>query len=279
MTKPIVILGASRGPGRVLYDRLRDSGRQILGLARSPRDIGESETAKFIECDAEDIDSLAGLTPTSATFIHCSRPEHLTAYLQTSPAIDRLIAIGSTRVYTRFPDDKCARLAAMSHEIWMRDIPSTILHPTMIYGATGFNNIERIFNIARLSPWLPLPDNGSALIQPVHVLDVSKAIEAALKNDSTIGKTLVVAGKEAMTYRQFVELCIRTAGTRCNVISLPYTLVAIMALLTSLIPGIPTISQDEIRRLLEDKNFDTSEIEALLGDSPMAIEDGLKLIA
>lgn len=275
MTRPIIILGASRGPGRLIYEKLRAQNLPVLGIARTRRGI---ESDDFIECDASDTAALAELVPGDAALVHCTRPEFLIQLLQLEPKVARLVAVGSTRVYTRFPDDKCTRLAEMSHAIWMRDIPSTILHPTMIYGTDGFNNIERIVSIARRSPWIPLPEDGKALIQPVHVNDVVTAIENCLNDDTTISKTIVLAGKEPISYRSFVELCIAQAGQNCSVINMPYTLVALLGFLTQLVPFIPTISQDEIRRLLENKDHDTTDMKTLLGVDPISLKEGLASI-
>ncbi len=272
-----VIIGASTGPGRLLFEQLRDEGAEVVGIARDRRDLVVSGRARFVELDVNDVQALADEITEHATLIHCSRPELLTAYLLTDPALGRLIALGSTRVYTRFPDDKCDRLAAMSHAIWMRDYPSTLLHPTMTYGAPGLNNIERVMRIARLSPMIPLPEHGKSLIQPVFAGDVVKAIKACLSNDNTIGKTLVVPGCTAITYRAFIERCIALSGARCKVVSLPYWLLYLLAPVTRFLPGVPDIGQDEIRRLLEDKNFSPEDLTDLLGVHPVDLDKGLTL--
>ncbi|MBO6556325.1 MAG: hypothetical protein JJ934_02505 [Pseudomonadales bacterium] len=271
----IVILGASSGPGRLLFEQLRDSGTPVIGLARSRRDVSLSGQAEFIEVDAEQLSQLQTFIDADDTLVHCSSPELLTNYLKTEPQLKRLIAIGSTRIYTRFPDNKCNRLADMAHVIWMGNIPTTLIHPTMIYGAPGLNNIERVIRIARLSPFIPLPENGRSLIQPILAADLVKAILACLSDLSTIGKTIAVPGKEAVTYRRFVELCIEHSGSRCRVLSVPYFLIALLAPFTHILPGVPNITQDEVRRLLEDKNFETEDLESL-GVEPTSIEDGLE---
>jgi len=272
----IVILGASSGPGRLLFEHLRDNNQPVLGLARSRRDVVDASQAVFEEVDAEIPGALQAVVEPEDVFVHCSSPELLTNFLKTEPRLKRLIAIGSTRIYTRFPDDKCGRLAAMSHVIWMGDIPTTLIHPTMIYGAPGLNNIERVVKVARISPIIPLPDNGRSLIQPVFAADLVKAILACLDDESTIGTTIAVPGKEAVTYRKFIELCVELSGSKCRVISVPYFLLSLLAPLTHVLPGLPVITQDEIRRLLEDKNFDTGALEKLGVDS-VSLEEGLRL--
>ena len=112
-----IIIGASTGPGRLLFDRLQTEGRPVIGLARQPRGITDSENAKFVALDATDTNMLASLLDEETTLVHCSRPELLTALLRQNTPLKRIVAVGSTRIYTRFPDDKCNRLAAMTLDI------------------------------------------------------------------------------------------------------------------------------------------------------------------
>lgn len=274
----LLVIGASGGPGRLLFEQLRDAGEDVIGIARHRNALAaDTATARFIETDASNTETLVALVDEDTTLIHCSRPEFLTALLALKPRLKRVIAIGSTRIYTRYPDDKCARLAAMAHAIWMGDIPATLLHPTMIYGAPELNNIERVVKVARLSPVIPLPASGKALIQPVLAADVVRGIRACLADETTIGRTIVLAGRQAVSYREFIECCIRTANLKCRVISMPYPLVWLLAPVTTLIPGIPDISHDEIRRLLEDKNFSTGDMIDLTGENPVDIAEGLTI--
>lgn len=273
----IVVVGASNGPGRLLFDALRESGVDLLGIARQQRNLQTSEAARFISLDASDTDALEDLLSPGDILVHCSRPELLTPLAARQPDIDRLIALGSTRIYTRFPDDKCARLTAMTHAIWMTDLKATILHPTMIYGAPGLNNIERVMQFARRFPYIPLPADGAALIQPVHASDVVNMITACISDRSTIGRTLIIAGGAPLTYRQFVERCITHANTRCRVISMPYWLMGLLGWATQLLPFVPAVSPEEIRRLLEDKAFAVEDASRLLGRSPLDFETGISL--
>lgn len=272
----VVVIGASSGPGRLLFDELRASNIEVIGIARSAKGIKNSDRGKFIRMDAMDTDGLLKILPPETCLIHCSRPEILTALLQRNLMVQRLIVLGSTRIYTRFPDDKCKRLAAMSHELSMSDLKVTLLHPTMIVGAPGLNNIERIVNVARVSPIIPLPGDGASTIQPVEAADVVQAVLACMSNSDTIGKTIVLAGHGAITYRQLIEICVDAAGLKCKVVNLPYPLVWLLSILTPLAPGIPTIGSDEVQRLLEDKDFDIEDMLNLLGVKPKTVEVGIR---
>ena len=63
-----------------------------------------------------------------------------------------------------------------------------MLHPTMIYGAQGEDNVQRLAALLRRLPFVPLPGGGRALVQPIHQDDVTRAIRAALSVRGT-GRT------------------------------------------------------------------------------------------
>ena len=273
----ITIIGASSGPGRLLYDELMAESIPVVGIARNRKGVSTSSTAQFFELDAQNSSALRDLIKKDTTLVHCARPEILTSLLGLNPDIHRLIALGSTRIYTKFPDEKYAQLVQMSEAIWRSNINASLLHPTMIYGAPGLNNIERVIRVARVSPFIPLPNNGEALIQPVSADDVVRAIRACIRNKMTIGKTITVPGKKPITYRRFIELCLKYAGIKSRIISVPFTFLSFLAHLTRLLPGIPTIKQEEIRRLLEDKDYSTEGLKPL-GLEPTEIEKGLRLL-
>lgn len=272
----VLIIGASSGPGRLLFDQLCDEGFNVTGIARSRQGAKPQGLGKFIRMDATNTDGLAELISKDTTLVHCSRPEILTALLARKPTLSRLIALGSTRIYTRFPDDKCQRLSAMAHEIGMGNFMATLLHPTMIVGAPGFNNIERIMGVAKISPIVPLPGAGEAKIQPVTADDVVRSIRACMNNDATIGRTIVLAGHQPLSYRVFVETCIEGAGLKSRVVNLPYPIIWLLSLVTQITPGIPSIGRDEVQRLLEDKDFDVTDMMQVLGVTPTDTIEGLK---
>lgn len=271
----ITILGASRGPGRLLFDQLAGEGQAVVGIARNRDDIAECNAASFISLDGLDAAGLQRHIAPGTTLVHCAPPEILTGLLALEPDLARLVALGSTRLFSRFPDDKQRRVAAMAEAIAGSSIPATLLHPTLIYGAPGLNNIERILRVARVSPWLPLPAQGRSLIQPVFARDVVAAIRTSLAQDETIGTTLVIAGPDAVSYREFVETCIAVAGLSCRVVSMPYAILRFLAPVTRLIPGLPGITAGEIERLLEDKNFPTDEAGRLLDMAFTPLQAGL----
>ena len=154
-------------------------------------------------------------------------------------------------------------------------IPATILHPTMIYGAITQNNIERIIRFAKSWPFIPLPRNGKSLIQPIHNEDVVKALLNCLDNKAVMNKSIVIAGPSPMTYREFVEKIIAATGFSCRVVALPYVFIKALLKISNYFPTLPNIKDAELRRLLEDKNFDTLAMQTLLKIRSRSFTEGI----
>jgi hypothetical protein len=89
---------------------------------------------------------------------------------------------------------------------------------------------------------------------------------------------MVIAGPEAMPYRDFLAAVARAAGLGARpVLPLPLGLLSTLAGLTRRIPGLPSIGADEIRRLTEDKAFDIAPMRDILRVLPIPLKGGLAL--
>ena len=100
--------------------------------------------------------------------------------LAAAPPDARFVFLGSTRKFTRWPDAHGNGVLAGEAAFLASGRSGVMLHPTMIYGAQGEDNVQRLAALLRRLPFVPLPDGGTALVQPIHQDDVTRAIRAAL---------------------------------------------------------------------------------------------------
>ena len=121
-----VIIGASRGPGYLLFNELKDAGRQVLGMARHPGEAG------MLAVDAADPAAVISRIENEDQVIFCTRPELLSGLLKAGLKCRQLIAIGSTRIFTRFPDAKYQALREMENDLGQSDLPATIIQPKLV---------------------------------------------------------------------------------------------------------------------------------------------------
>ena len=151
-----------------------------------------------------------------------------------------------------------------------------MLHPTMIYGAQGEDNVQRLAALLRRLPIVPLPDGGRALVQPIHQDDVTRAIRVALEHRWAGPRSLVIAGAAALPYADFVRAVAAAAGLRPpRIIGIPAGPLMALAGVLRYIPMLPRIRPAEIRRLMEDKSFDVRPMIETLGFEPIPLQEGL----
>ncbi len=199
------------------------------------------------------------------------------AVIVAAPLDARLIFLGSTRKFTNWPDAHGIGVQAGESAFLASGRSGVMLHPAMIYGAQGEDNVQRLAALLRRLPLVPLPNGGKALVQPIHQDDVTRAIRAALDHEWDGPHSLVIAGPTPLPYADFVRAVAAAvglppathhpgAGRRVDGSRLP-------AFAASRI--LPHVRPDEIRRLLEDKAFDIRPMQQILGIQPMPLDAGL----
>jgi nucleoside-diphosphate-sugar epimerase len=273
----IALIGASGRSGAALAHALlaegtpftpvvRDAAKwAALGLPVAPRiaDLGDA-TALRLALQGADI------------VISTAHARHAPAILAAAPADARLVLMGSTRRYSRWADAHGDGVRAGEAAFLASGRAGVMLHPTMVYGAEGEDNVQRLAALLRRLPFAPLPGGGLSLVQPIHQSDVTRALLAASRHDWTGPHAMVIAGPKPMPYRDFLAAVVRAAGLGARpVLPLPVGLLRALAGLTRVIPGLPSIGADEIRRLTEDKAFDIAPMRDILGFLPIPLEQGL----
>jgi uncharacterized protein YbjT (DUF2867 family) len=252
--------------GRAFRPLVRDLGRwQALGLPGEPRLADLREPA-----------ALAGALAGVGAVVNCAHARHAPAVLDAAPPDARFVFLGSTRRFSRWPDEHGDGVRQGEAAFLASGRSGVMLHPTMIYGAAGEDNVQRLAALLKRLPFAPLPGGGHALVQPIHQEDLTRCILAALDARWPGPEALVVAGPRPLPYREFVAAVARAAGLPPpRILPLPAGLLRAAAPLTRIIPGLPRIRGDELRRLLEDKAFDVAPMRERLGVIGMPLEQGL----
>ena len=282
MPDPVHVIGASGRSGLALVRALLDAGVAVQPVVRDPRrwearmppphrllaparvaDITDGFALRRSLADASRLVSTA----------HARTTEFL---LDAAPVAARLVLLGSTRRYTRWLDAHGEGVLHGETVFLGSDRRGVMLHPTMIYGAAGENNVQRLAALLRRLPVVPLPAGGRALVQPIHQDDVTRCVLAALEVAWSEPSTLVVAGPRPLPYADFVRAVARAAGLPPpRIMPVPAGLLMALAPLAARLPFLPSVSADEIRRLQEDKAFDIGAMSAILGVQPIPLADGL----
>jgi len=271
----LVLIGASGRSGRALAAALRAAGRPFRAVLRDPARWDGPEQPE--PADLTNPQALEAALAGAEIVVSTAHARHAPAILAAAPPRAALVLMGSTRRFSRWPDEHGDGVRAGEAAFLASGRPGVMLHPTMIYGAEGEDNVQRLAALMRRLPVLPLPGGGQALVQPIHQDDVTACLMAAIARAPALSGTLVVAGPKPLPYRDFCAAVARAAGlTPRPVLPVPLGPLMAVAPLLRALPFLPRINRDELRRLTEDKAFDIGPMRATLGVAPRPLAAGLE---
>ncbi len=160
---------------------------------------------------------------------------------------------------------------------------AVILRPSVIFGPED-PFFSLLAAMARLSPVLPLVGGGRTRFQPVYVCDVAAAVVRATQDPATAGRTFELGGPRIYSFRELLELLLRTTGRTRLLLPVPFWLARAnaamiefaLALPASIAPSLtppPPITRDQVLLLRRDNVVsENAEGLAALGISPEGLE-------
>lgn len=277
MIDTVHVIGASGRSGAALCRALIADNIAVVPVVRDAAKWAAQGIALAPRiADLADPAALRAALHDASAVVSTAHARHAAAVIAAAPPDARLIFLGSTRKFTRWPDAHGNGVLGGEAAFLASGRTGVMLHPTMIYGATGEDNVQRLAALLRRLPVLPLPGGGNALVQPIHQDDVTRAIRAALALRWDGPHSIVVAGPAPLRYADFVRAVAAAAGLPPpRIIGFPLAPLIVAATLSRFLPLLPTIRPAEIRRLTEDKAFDIAPMRALLRVEPVPLEVGL----
>ena len=271
------VIGASGRSGAALCRALLNANAAPVPIVRNTN----RWRATGIQCPARiaDLSDPIGLHDALSGADHIVSTAHAryaAAVIAAAPSAATLIFLGSTRKFTRWPDEHGNGVLAGEAAFLASGRSGVMLHPSMIYGADGEDNVRRLAALLRRLPFLPLPGGGTVLVQPIHQDDVTRAILAALNRPWNGPHSIVIAGRTTLPYADFVRaVAIAAKLAPPRIVPCRVALLLAAAALSRWLPLLPTVRTAEIRRLLEDKAFDIAPMRQHLGIEPIRLAEGL----
>jgi len=128
---------------------------------------------------------------------------------------------------------------------------ATIMRPSIVFGPEDqFTN--RFAALARLSPVMPLIGGGLTKVQPVYVGDIATAIANAVDGKTKAGAAYELGGPEVLSMREIMELILEITDRSRMLVSLPFGLAKLQAMLLQLAPGPFKLTPDQVELLRAD---------------------------
>jgi nucleoside-diphosphate-sugar epimerase len=277
MADRVHIIGASGRSGIALSRSLVADHVSLVPIVRDPakwHSAGIAVAARH--ADLTDAARLRDALHDATHIVSCAHARHTAAVLAVAPSDAHFVFLGSTRKFTMWPDAHGNGVLAGEAAFVTSGRSGVMLHPTMIYGAQGEDNVQRLATLLRRLPVVPLPGGGKALVQPIHQDDITRAIRAALDRAWQGPSTLVIAGPVPLPYADFVRAVAVASGRRPpRIVALSTPGLMAIAGILRYIPMLPGVDPAEIRRLLEDKSFDVRPMIETLKFTPIPLQEGL----
>lgn len=279
-TERLALAGATGFTGRRVARLLAAEGANPVCLVRRTSDVSVlpdgAERVVGDLADDRDLDRwLAGAT----SLVYCASMGfgHVPGVVAACEraGVSRAVFVSTTAIFTTLPAASREKRQAAEAAVIGSGLRWTILRPTMIYGAPGDRNLERLLRFVVEWPVVPVPGNGLAKVQPVHVDDLAAAVVSAWRTDAAAGRAYEISGREPVTLDRLIEIAAGVCGRRPFVLHLPLAPVA-WALGTAEDIGLhPKIRREQVLRLAEDKAFPHDAAARDLGFSPRDLGEGL----
>ena len=219
--------------------------------------------------------------------VSVSKKENIRQFIHMSTAgvMGRLVNVPADENHPlgpQFPYEKSKCLA----ELLLKDqkekghFPVTIIRATHIYGPRDTNTVK-IFRLIKKTRTFPLIGGGKNLFQPIYIRDLVKALILCMdKPSKSIGQTYLLAGKNIVTYRDFLLLSAQLLGTHLTTIPvserLAKTLASFVENVGTALNFEPPLTQSRVEFFSRDQVYNINKIYNDLGFIPeTTLKDGL----
>jgi uncharacterized protein YbjT (DUF2867 family) len=138
----------------------------------------------------------------------------------------------------------------------------TIVQPSLVYGPDGAS--AKLFTALACLPYIPLVGNGSQLLQPVHIEDVTSGICTLIDEDLGQRTIIPFVGSAPITLREYLATLRRSLGLgRARYIRVPIKVMRLTARVTELLPR-SLLNAETLEMLLRGNTGDARPLQGIL---------------
>ena len=286
LIRNVLVIGGSGFIGRHVVRQLAGTGLQVRVPTRNRErakdlillptvdvvraDVFEPQTLEGLVAGVDAVVNLVGILHGDFERAHVELPRRIVAACRKA-GVGRLVHVSALKASLQGPS-AYLRSKAQGEEA-VRDAQSDALQTTIFRPSVVFGREDRFLNLfahlARQLPVLALASPG-ARFQPVHVLDVARAVALALSDPRTFGQTFELCGPRAYTLRKLVEYVVQALGLRRPIVGLGPSLSMLQAAVLEQLPG-SIMTRDNVRSMQVDNVCDCPFPE-VFGFAPTPLE-------
>ncbi|CAM3496569.1 complex I NDUFA9 subunit family protein [Halomonas lysinitropha] len=268
----VTVFGGTGFLGDAIVRELVEAGREVRIAARHPALpawLEDGDPVELATADIRDEESLAAALEdasavvnavslyvetrdTSFEAIHVTGAWRLASQARAA-GIERLVQVSG--IGTRHDSASAyVRARARGEEAVLDAIPKAIIvRPSVLFGP-GDAFLSGLEGLTRL-PLIPLFGRGTTRLQPVHVVDVARAI-AVLAGRSAPGRRLFeLGGPDVLSYREILETLLGHLHRERPLVPIPFLAWRLVAALAVWLPGQP-LTRDQVILMQTDNIAD-----------------------
>lgn len=253
--KRILVVGAGRPLGAGIALRLSKAGHGVTATRFQRMDHDrelEAAGAGLAALDVRDLEAVASLAEghDAAVLVPILSVSGPAAQVLAGAGIERGVAFSSNNVAVAPDAPVYHALAAAECDLLDQAPGWAILRPTMIYGHLGADAIAGLMRRVARWPVLPVPGDGKALQQPVHIDDLEGIVLALVSGAWPASGVLPVGGAQVLSQAELVVRAYGALGQRPRMVMLPLGPVRLAARL-----GLPLpLDRHQLARIERDKH-------------------------
>ncbi|HEX4744985.1 MAG TPA: complex I NDUFA9 subunit family protein [Candidatus Limnocylindria bacterium] len=236
-------------------------------------DVTEPDTlrAAFDGCEAV-VHTVAIPTERKATFetVNARGTEHVVAEAKRA-GVRRIVHLSAIGADPESPFPFLRSKGRGERAVAACGIAYVALRPSILFGK-GDDFFPKLGFSLRF-PVVPVPGDGSARFQPLHVGDVAKVIRAALRG--TMAGVHEIAGPDVVTYDELLTETMRGYRKRRPRLHLPVPLMKPAAVAMGLVMADPPVTVAQLDLLKTDNVPARNAIEQVFGVTPRPFRGAL----
>jgi NADH dehydrogenase len=286
LIRNVLVIGGSGFLGRHVVRQLANEGRQVRVPTRNRErakelillptvdvvkaDVHDEQTLERLVSEADAVINLVGILHGDFETAHVELPRRIVQACGKA-GVGRLVHVSALKAQADAPS---AYLRSKAQgEAQVRSAQSDALQTTIVRPSVVFGREDHFLNLfARLARSLPVLALASpqARFQPIHVLDIARAIALALTDPRTFGHAYDLCGPNTYTLRQLVEYVAHALGLRRVVLGLSPSLSMLQAAVLEHLPG-RLMTRDNVRSMRVD-NVCECPFPEVFGFAPTPLE-------
>jgi uncharacterized protein YbjT (DUF2867 family) len=289
----VAVTGANGFVGRHVVAQLLLRGHDVRALiSKRPgaeKELPESAGGKLEvrRADVRDPESLRGAFDGIDAIVHTvavpterkqkfaevnvAGVAHVVAEARTA-GVGRIVHMGALRADPASPYPYLRSKGQGEALVTGSGIPHVVLQPSLLFGK-GDDFFPRLA-FSLMFPLVPVPGDGKARFQPIHIDDIVQALLAAVERPEISG-VHEIGGAEPVTYDEMLAETMRGTGKRRPTLHVPVALMKPPAIVMGLVMADPPVTVSQLDLLAVDNTPRQNALEPVFGVHPRPFKGAL----